>query len=159
MLKIELRPFFEGDGESLNIDCEFRPLDNLFSSAVKVTGEIKSAAGLVSIDALAKTSITKPCDRCASVTTKELSVPVKHFLVERLNDEDCDEYILVPDLTLNVPDLVLEDIYLSLPSRFLCKDDCKGLCPLCGKNLNEGGCTCKRPVDPRLSVLSELDVS
>ena len=49
-----------------------------------------------------------------------------------------------------------EDVVLNLPSKVLCKDDCKGLCPQCGKNLNDGPCDCKEPVDPRLAGLLEL---
>ena len=57
---------------------------------------------------------------------------------------------------LGVEDFVREDIFLALPTKFLCREDCKGLCPQCGKNLNDGSCSCKKPVDPRLAVLQQL---
>ncbi|MGB9809870.1 MAG: YceD family protein, partial [Caldanaerobacter sp.] len=51
----------------------------------------------------------------------------------------------------------LHFVILSLPMKFLCKEDCKGLCPICGTNLNYGSCSCKREdIDPRLEVLSKL---
>ena len=43
-----------------------------------------------------------------------------------------------------------------MDSRFLCQDDCKGLCPHCGVNLNHGSCNCKPDTDPRLAVLEQL---
>ena len=47
-------------------------------------------------------------------------------------------------------------IHQVLPMKILCKDDCKGLCPICGKDLNDGDCNCKAPVDPRFDVLSSF---
>jgi len=52
---------------------------------------------------------------------------------------------------------VYSEVILDLPSKHLCKDDCKGICFKCGKNLNEGECDCEtREVDPRLAKLMEL---
>jgi uncharacterized protein len=48
-------------------------------------------------------------------------------------------------------------VFLSLPARSLCGEDCKGLCPRCGKNLNSESCNCDAaPADPRWSALSDL---
>jgi uncharacterized protein len=48
-------------------------------------------------------------------------------------------------------------VLLELPYKSLCREDCRGLCPLCGKNLNEGLCGCNRKsVDPRLAILGQL---
>ena len=69
------------------------------------------------------------------------------------------DVIIYPDGFVKVVDLdelVMEDSYLSFPTRFLCKVDCKGLCPYCGQALNEGDCGCRKPVDPRLAALQEL---
>ena len=65
-------------------------------------------------------------------------------------------YILVPDGKLDLSQLALEDVFLSLPSKLLCSEDCKGICPQCGKNLNEGPCDCKKEIDPRLAALLDL---
>ena len=64
--------------------------------------------------------------------------------------------ILVENMVLDLDELVIEDVFLSLPSRFLCKSDCKGLCNYCGHDLNESDCGCKKPVDPRLAALQQL---
>ena len=63
---------------------------------------------------------------------------------------------LKPDGKLDLSQLALEDVFLSLPSKLLCKEDCKGICPQCGKNLNEGPCGCKKEVDPRLAALLDF---
>ena len=73
-----------------------------------------------------------------------------------LNHEDEDRFILVEQGQLDVDELVVSDILLSLPMKHLCLPDCKGLCPTCGRNLNEGPCGCKKPIDPRLEALGKL---
>ena len=51
----------------------------------------------------------------------------------------------------------MTDLLLALPTKHLCREDCRGLCPRCGKNLNEGLCGCREDkVDPRLAVLAQL---
>ncbi|MGI4758050.1 MAG: YceD family protein [Janthinobacterium lividum] len=58
---------------------------------------------------------------------------------------------------LLLEDVVREQVLLSLPDRSLCREDCKGLCPNCGENLNEAACTCgSARIDPRWSALQGL---
>ena len=155
-MNIELRSFFESDDSLLNIDYEFSADDEIFSSPIAVKGSVKSSASIVSLSATAQFTVSVQCAKCAKDVIKKLNVPVNHFLINHLNNEDNDEYILVENMVLNLDDLVLEDIYLSMPARFLCKNDCKGLCPNCGKDLNEGNCGCKKAIDPRLAVLQQF---
>lgn len=61
------------------------------------------------------------------------------------------------DQTLDLAEMVREQFYLALPMRPLCREDCKGLCPQCGTNLNQGTCACDvRWEDPRLAGLRAL---
>ena len=53
-------------------------------------------------------------------------------------------------------ELVLSDLLLNLPMKHLCREDCKGLCPGCGVNLNREPCRCKKQVDPRWAALEQL---
>ena len=87
---------------------------------------------------------------------KHLKVPMVHTFVPSVENEDQDDYIVLPDLVLELDALAEEDLVLNLPSKVLCQEDCKGLCPTCGKNLNDGPCDCKEPVDPRLAGLLDL---
>ena len=58
---------------------------------------------------------------------------------------------------IDLGQLMREQFYLALPMKPLCSDDCKGLCPQCGTNLNTGTCSCDQQwTDPRLSVLKNL---
>jgi len=58
---------------------------------------------------------------------------------------------------IDLGQLMREQFYLALPMKPLCNDGCKGLCPICGTNLNSGACVCSRNwVDPRLAALKEI---
>ncbi len=153
---IELRRFFENDDIKQEFSYEFSCDDELIASPVAVNGYVKNSVGIVSLSAMSSLTVATQCAKCAKDLSKKLTVPVEHFLIDKLNDEDNDDYIVVPDMRLDLDELVTEDIFLSLPSRFLCQKDCKGLCPYCGKDLNEGDCGCKKPVDPRMAALQQL---
>ena len=97
-------------------------------------------------------AFTMPCDmecrRCAEIFST--SVQVSSFL-RAYEISDGTETV---DLTADIR----EDILLTLPSFPLCKDSCKGLCPQCGKNLNEGPCSCRPEPDVtgKWAILDEL---
>lgn len=154
-MKIELRRFFEDDGV-LDIDYQFTSEDTMFVSPVTVKGRIKSSNSIVLLKADVECSVSAQCAKCAKDIVKKLSVPMEHLLVSQLNDEDNDDFILVENMLLDLDALVQEDVYLALPARFLCKSDCKGLCPYCGIDFNERSCNCKKPIDPRFAVLQQL---
>ena len=78
------------------------------------------------------TPVTLRCSRC--LKTFQRPIRVKEFVVHR--ELHGDDFV---DLTDNLR----EDIILELPQRALCQTDCQGLCPVCGKDLNEGECRCK----------------
>ena len=156
---IQLEAIFNGGVERLPLDYEFdfskEELGGVFpfTTPVILKGEIKNTAGIVTIEAKAEFSVEVTCDRCAEDIKPEFTVDVEHGLVASLNHEDNDDYILLEDMKLDVEQLTLEDIYLALPGKFLCKEDCKGLCSECGANLNESSCDCKKPIDPRWAAL------
>jgi uncharacterized protein len=73
--------------------------------------------------------------------------------------EDADEE-LFDGKTIDLDPIVREQVLLALPMDVVCKDDCKGLCPQCGQNLNEKKCGCEpKFVDPRLAALKDIKLS
>ncbi len=159
---LELEPIFNNIGEKLEFDYEM-DLSALeistvfpFQKPVKIKGSVFNRAGVVWLSAEAKLEFDAPCDLCAQQTVTPLTIPVYHVLVTSLNNEENDELILLESFRFDLDELVTEDILLSLPSRHLCKEDCKGVCQYCGKNLNQDSCSCSAPLDPRLAVLRQL---
>jgi uncharacterized protein len=86
------------------------------------------------------------CDRCNTDYTKviESKYKVVYFLrYNEFEDESADVYYIHPDTdSIDISKDVRDIAILSIPMKKLCKDDCKGLCINCGKNLNEGNCGC-----------------
>ncbi len=128
-----------------------------FVTPITYSGTVKSFAGEAQMEAEVSFTFEIPCDRCTEMISREYRYHFSHMLVRTLNQEDNDDYILVEDEKLDVDELLRADILLELPTKFLCKPDCKGLCSQCGQNLNLGECDCdKRRIDPRLEVLQQL---
>jgi uncharacterized protein len=74
-----------------------------------------------------------------------------------LNDADRETF---DGKTIDLDPIVREQVLLALPMHAVCRDDCKGLCGMCGQNLNEGSCGCdRRQVDPRLLALKDIKLS
>jgi uncharacterized protein len=79
---------------------------------------------------------------------------------ERAITEDETEIGYYGESGLLLEDAVREQVLLTLPTRTLCQEDCKGLCPYCGNNRNLASCECtEKPVDPRMAVLAGIAVS
>lgn len=128
-----------------------------FTSVIKADVLAENCAGFVRLIAKTIVDYKRPCDRCTADTTMRLPMEFTHNLVVTLSGEDNDDYIETPNYQLDLDELLRADIILNLPVKYLCKEECKGLCAQCGKDLNQGDCSCdKRQIDPRLEVLKKL---
>ena len=124
---------------------------------VRITGIVSGKASLVELNAEIIYKYEAPCDRCGVYTAKRHTLKINKPLAPSIEGEDSDSIIIVPDMKLDLDELVYSEVIMSLPMKHLCREDCKGLCPKCGKNLNVGACGCpEKEIDPRLSALAEL---
>ncbi len=160
---LELKPLFMGEADTLPIDCEldFSGLEWQgilpFTVPVRVRGKVTAAAGIVALRCTVSYRYDGRCDRCAEEFSRDGETRMEHILVTSLNHEENDDFVLLENYRLPLDQLVETDLLLSLPSKNLCREDCRGLCPLCGRNLNEGLCGCRREsTDPRFEALRQL---
>ena len=113
------------------------------------------------ITAETRLSVMIPCDRCLEDVKREFELNcVKHVDVG-LSDaeltEELDESNFIDGYHLDVDKLLFHEILSSWPTKVLCREDCKGLCNVCGQNLNTGSCNCEDTgLDPRMSVVRDL---
>ena len=113
------------------------------------------------ITAETRLSVIIPCDRCLEDVKREFELNcVKHVDVG-LSDaeltEELDESNFIDGYHLDVDKLLFHEILSSWPTKVLCREDCKGLCNVCGQNLNTGSCNCEDTgLDPRMSVVRDL---
>lgn len=159
----ELKSVFQNEGEekqvNYKLDIADIDIDGVFPfrTPIDVTATAKNRASLVSLTIRACFGYSRSCDRCSTEFTREMDMLFEHKLAQTLVDDGNDDYIETPDFTLELDEIVISDVLLSLPQKNLCKSDCKGLCFVCGHNLNEGECSCNRhQIDPRLEILKQL---
>ena len=113
------------------------------------------------ITAETRLSVIIPCDRCLEDVKREFELNcVKHVDVG-LSDaeltEELDESNFIDGYHLDVDKLLFHEILSSWPTKVFCREDRKGLCNVCGQNLNTGSCNCEDTgLDPRMSVVRDL---
>lgn len=115
----------------------------------------------VSIKADAEICLLIPCSRC--LEDVEVSFDI-HFdkkadfrQTEDDKVDDINEMSYITDFDLDVDLLIYGEILLDFPLKVLCKEDCKGICNSCGKNLNKGSCECDlQPKDPRMAAIQDI---
>lgn len=113
-----------------------------FDGDVQVSGSVYNRADVVHMDYSVKFTLNIICDRCLEEVRREYSFDFGRIVVKTVNNEN-DEYIISENDRVDVDKVVISDLLLSLPTKMLCRDDCAGLCPVCGGNLNDAGCKCR----------------
>lgn len=113
-------------------------------------GVVTSIGGGVYVEANVKGSVRLTCSRCLSPFDKDLEIACEGKFMEdpgRMNKDDEDDVEVFPleGTYCNLDEMVRHEIALAIPMKPLCREDCRGLCPGCGKNLNEGDCDCLVP--------------
>ena len=125
---------------------------------VEASGTVRNTAGVLVMTGTLHTTIHGVCDRCASDFDRYTEFPIDVVLVTELsNEENEDEWVFpLEGDSADLEDIVRTVFVLNFGSKLLCKEDCKGLCCRCGKNLNDGPCSCQKELDPRFAALKQL---
>ena len=99
-----------------------------------------------------------PCDRCLSQVRVPMEISFEKRAIVGGEAEETDEASdYIDGYHLDVDKLLYYEILIGWPTKTLCREDCKGLCSVCGQNLNEGTCDCEDTgLDPRMSVIRDL---
>ncbi len=146
---------FEAKASDLNLGSEF-------SDGITVKATLEKTGGQLFLKAEIQAGASFRCDRCVTPFSTTL---MPSYRMNYLPDESeagrfdpSEVQIISPGLNVvDMRDDVRQTILLSVPLKLLCREDCKGLCPRCGKNLNEGPCSCTEPApDTGWEKLREL---
>ena len=171
-MKLDLRPLLAGDrlltfDYELALDADSEDTvsfltDVDFPSPMKVSGEITNTAGYMRMTLTMSVDYVAQCARCLSPVTGQFTLDLEKTVAPRnllgdLDEDKLDEFAIIEDGFLDMDEQLREQLEMEFPMRFLCREDCKGLCPKCGKNLNEGECNCDHTeIDPRMEPLRKL---
>lgn len=165
-MKLDLRPLLRGEVTRMKVDL---PIEPEAPAGVELTapahleGNVTNQGGYMRLTATATMPYRGQCARCLDPVEGEFSIPFERTVVtegtltEEQLEEDVDEYLVLQDGLLDADDAVREALVLSFPMRLLCREDCPGLCPVCGKPLREGACGCvTKEIDPRWAALAAI---
>ena len=145
---------------STSVDLSDLQYGNSYPVTEPVTaeGQVRNTAGVLVMTGVIQTTIHGICDRCATEFDREIEFPLDVVLVTELaNEENEDEWVFpLEGDSADLDDIVRTVFVLNLDSKLLCKEDCQGLCCRCGKNLNDGPCSCQKELDPRFAALKQL---
>ena len=117
-------------------------MDPVSFEDVAVRGEFVGAGERVSVRAEVTATVHSRCSRCLEPVTMPLAAQLDAQYARETDPDDPDLYSFEGPKA-DITDAVRDALILELPYRFLCSEDCKGLCPHCGINLNLGTCTCQ----------------
>ena len=102
-----------------------------------------------------------PCDRCLEEV--RVRVPLSFNRKVSVDPEavvaadDLDESNYIDGYNFDVEQLIYNELLAGWPTKILCSEDCKGICSVCGQNLNKGACDCEdTDLDPRMSVIRDV---
>ena len=110
---------------------------------VNVTGEFFCTGdNRVSLRAKADATVVSRCSRCLEPVQEAISAGIDALYALESDPDDPDIYVFEAH-ALPLEEAVKDALLLELPLQFFCKPDCKGLCPVCGVNLNKQTCTCQ----------------
>ncbi len=124
--------------------------------AVVVDGRVYNRAGVLHCDLQTETTLHCACDRCAVEFDDFQTIPYSCVLATEKADEENEDIIVLENDTVDLAELARDAFILGMDTKTLCSEDCQGLCPGCGANLNVEPCRCKKQVDPRLAALAKL---
>ena len=154
-----------GEGGRFAISERLEPTET-YTPVGPVTGEltVENTGTLLLVRGELHVVLRLPCVRCLTEAEETLAMDVEEEFASEGTaadvvtiDRDEPEAAAISDYLLDVGEFVRQQVVSYLPIAFVCKPDCRGICPTCGKNLNEGPCGCApEPADDRWAKLQDF---
>ncbi|MDO4281880.1 MAG: DUF177 domain-containing protein [Peptococcaceae bacterium] len=172
-LFVDLSSLRQNPGRREHVSLQSDRIDGL-EEGLTLRGPVKLEADLVgedrkvALNGRVQAVIDTACDRCLAPVSYTLDFPLEETLISShdvavlaahgADQEELENSSWIyDDVHLDLNYLVLDAIINQLPPQHLCREDCKGLCPHCGANLNNGPCDCNHTeTDPRWAILAQL---
>ena len=162
-LKLNIASVLKNDGASKDfsgevslgkVDYMGSALD--FKSPLKVDGKVLNIGGTLEISGRVTGEFSTECSRCGIVVTEAFEAELFESLENDFSDVD-EECISVQGNVIDISGSINACIFGNIPMQSFCREDCKGLCPVCGVNLNYNECNCDTTVyDPRFAIFRNL---
>ena len=160
-MRLNLREIIEVPGASLPFQCELDtqgldfPSVQEYKSRPLAQGRVYNEAGVLHMEGTLRAEMACVCDRCGCLFDSVKLTQLQATIVEE-EAEDHPEFFVLDGDEIDLDEILSTLFILDMDMKFLCREDCKGLCSTCGKNLNLGPCGCRKEIDPRFAVLEQL---
>jgi len=129
-----------------------------FDEPLKVSGSVSNNGKSLILKANCSGYMTTQCARCMKDIKVSIDFEIDENLVqdnEEVNEDD--DVILFSEPQIDIDDIVADCFLMNVEGKYLCKEDCQGLCQQCGADLNEGECGCSQDnIDPRWAALVDI---
>lgn len=164
-MRLNILPIRELSGAEIPFEYDLELSDlELFGEhpipgGVQVSGFAEHRADLLLLHMQLVYTVETACARCLKPLSLTQELMFDRVLVDHVeNEEELDEedILLLDHDTVDLDEVVREAVIFNAQMSYLCEEDCLGLCPQCGHNLNEGPCACKPEIDERLAALADL---
>lgn len=167
---LHIRQFQETEDLCLDIEsyqCDLPSDVGAFVTPIHLDAHVRKVKEEITIEGRISATVEMSCARCLKPHHEHIDDSFEVVYCPRPDDEEQVDEIELDETDLDISyykgdsiaisDLLREQLLLMLPVKPLCKSDCAGLCASCGKDLNEGPCTCsQRNIDPRFAILETL---
>lgn len=161
-MKLDISSITKANGASTEINfldaitCDRLPEDFKLIWPLSFKGRLTNVNGILELDGILEVDYSTKCNRCLSNLQGHLKLNVSESFLRATPDEGSDAYTYEGN-SLELDSVFEDNILLNIPMRQLCSENCKGLCPKCGKNLNESECGCKDEyINPQMEILKNL---
>ncbi len=160
-MRLDIQQLLAEDGGTLGFELTL-PLDgdlaDFKQGSADIKGKLSNHGGYLLLEGNTAVSARGICSRCGEDFDFCHSFDTVRPVAKELTDDSNDDYILTDeDGFVDLKAVFEDELLLELPTKLLCRESCKGLCPKCGANLNGGNCGCStKEIDPRLEVLKAL---
>ena len=161
---LDVSQLIQNDGAVKELDFELK-LDNIsfngqdivFETPFYLKGAVKNIAGALYVNLDANVSFKTECARCLDSVSVHHLFTVSEIFSKTEHEEIEDDVTILESGNIDLSEIVDRAFVGSLPINFFCSEDCQGLCPQCGINLNHESCLCADDnTDPRLAALKQF---
>ncbi len=162
-MEISLLPIVNAEGRELAVseNLDFSAKNEVgvsFPKPLSFTGKFLNTGNGIELTGSGEVDAEFTCDRCGEVFEDKITFELEEWFIKESDETngDPDTIVLEGDM-VDLGEIVYRNLFMNLPMKVLCKEDCKGLCAKCGANLNHGECGCdKREVNPAFADLDKL---
>lgn len=127
-----------------------------FTSPANLSGNITNNGETLILSAHVNCHAAAVCARCLKDIEVIFDIDISEMLAQGNFSGEDDIYIFENE-SVDLTEIVVNNLLINISGKYLCSDDCKGLCPVCGTDLNVSGCSCDTAViDPRWAALADI---